>query len=64
MGSKKQYYTLDEIGYVGTQERRSAAQVKKDAARTTEIIKALKSGKAKVVSMPAKSRVRSISAPK
>jgi len=46
MGSKKQYYRLDEIGYVGTQEKRSAAQVKKDAARTSEIIKALKSGKA------------------
>ena len=56
MGSKKHYYKLDDIGFVGTQEKRSTAQVKKDAKRTSEIIKASKAGK--VVAIPAKTRLR------
>jgi len=45
MASKKQYYGLDEIGFVGTQKKRTAAQVKKDIEKTTQFIKAQKSGK-------------------
>lgn len=45
MTDKKKYYTLDEIGFIGTQNR-TPAQVKKDAERTVAYIKSLKSGKA------------------
>ena len=45
MAGKKQYYGLDEIGFVGTQDKRSKAQVKKDIAMTVQYIKAKKSGK-------------------
>jgi len=45
MAGKKQYYGLDEIGFVGTQKKRSAVQVKKDIEKTVQFIKARKSGK-------------------
>lgn len=44
MANKKQYYALDDIGFIGTQSR-SKAQIKKDAERTTQHIKAKKSEK-------------------
>lgn len=43
MAGKKQYYGLNEIGFVGTQEKRTPAQVKKDMERTIRYIKAKKS---------------------
>jgi hypothetical protein len=42
MTDKRRYYKLDDIGFVGTQEKRSAAQIKADALRTANIIKAMK----------------------
>ncbi len=43
MASKKQYNSLDDIGFIGTQKKRTAAQVKKDIEKTTQIIKNRKS---------------------
>jgi len=43
MAGKKQYYGLDEIGFVGTQDKGSLTQVKKDIERTIQYIKAKKS---------------------
>ena len=37
------YHKLDEIGFIGTQGKRSAKQIKLDALRTTRAIKSLKS---------------------
>ena len=45
MAGKKRYYELDEIGFVGTQDKRTPAQVKKDIERTIEYVKARKTGK-------------------
>ena len=45
MTSKKPYYGLDEIGFVGIQGKRTNSQVKKDIERTIQFIKARKSGK-------------------
>ncbi len=45
MTNKKQYYGLDEIGFVGTQDKRTMAQVKKDIEMTIQYIKASKPGK-------------------
>jgi hypothetical protein len=45
MANKKQYYGLDEIGFVGTQEKRTNAQVKKDIERTIQYIKGKKASK-------------------
>jgi len=42
MAGKKQYYGLDEIGFVGTQGGRTDAQVKKDIEMTVRYIKAVK----------------------
>ncbi len=44
MADKKQYYKLDEIGFIGTQEKRTKAQVKKDIEMTVEYIKAKVAG--------------------
>ncbi|MEJ7736987.1 MAG: hypothetical protein WKF97_06135 [Chitinophagaceae bacterium] len=44
MADKKQYYGLDEIGFVGTQDKRTPAQVKSDIDSTVQYIKAKKSG--------------------
>jgi hypothetical protein len=45
MANKKQYYGLDEIGFVGTQEKRINTKVKKDIERTIQYLKGKKSGK-------------------
>lgn len=45
MDDKKQYYGLDEIGFVGTQGKRTNSQVKKNIEKTVQFIKARKSGK-------------------
>ena len=44
MSNKKQYYKLDDIGFLGTQER-SADQVANDAKRTTAFFKSLRNNK-------------------
>ena len=56
MADKKQYYGLDEIGFVGTQDKRTKAQVKKDIEMTIQYIKARKSGK--IISLPKKNAER------
>jgi hypothetical protein len=45
MADKKKYYKLDDIGFLGTQKKKSALQKKRDIAKTGEIIKFLKSRK-------------------
>ena len=40
MANKKQYYKLDDVGFVGTQEKRTKAEIKKDIDMTIEYIKA------------------------
>jgi hypothetical protein len=40
--NKNQYYGLDEIGFVGTQDERTDAQVKKDIDETIRYVKAQK----------------------
>jgi hypothetical protein len=42
---KNKYHALDEIGFVGVQDNRSAAQIKKDMEMTTQYINDLKAGK-------------------
>ncbi len=54
MANKKQYYGLDDIGFIGTQNR-TKAQIKKDMEETARIIKAKKSGK--VVQLNSKLRL-------
>lgn len=44
MADRKQYYGLDEIGFVGTQDKRTRTQVKSDIDRTIQYIKSKKSG--------------------
>lgn len=44
MAGKKQYYGLDEIGFVSTQNKRTPAKVKSDIERTIQYIRAKKSG--------------------
>ncbi len=56
MGSKKQYYELDEIGFVGTRNKRTNAQVKLDIKKTIQFLKDKKSGK--VIPIPKTSRRR------
>ena len=51
MTGKKQYYKLDDIGFVGTQDKGTPAQFKKDIERTIQYIKDLKAGK-----LPAKTK--------
>jgi hypothetical protein len=45
MSVKKRYYKLDDVGFVGVQENRTDAQVRKDASETARSIKALKARK-------------------
>ena len=40
MTNKKKYYRLDEIGFVGKQNKKSSEQQKRDAILTEQIIKA------------------------
>jgi hypothetical protein len=47
MTTKKKYYQLDDIGFIGTQEKKSKAQVKKDIEKTVQFIKSKKSLKSK-----------------
>ncbi|MET0461516.1 MAG: hypothetical protein ABW007_00125 [Chitinophagaceae bacterium] len=54
MANKKQYYGLDDIGFIGTQDR-TKAQIKKDMEETAKYIKAKKTGK--VASIPSKPRL-------
>ena len=44
MKDKKRYYGLDEIGFVGTQGKKTDAQVKKDIDQTVQYIKDKKAG--------------------
>ena len=55
MAGKKQYYGLDEIGFLGVQDKRSRAQEKRDIAITVQYIKAKKSGR--VVPLPSKGKL-------
>lgn len=57
MANKKQYYGLDDIGFIGTQDR-SKAQIKKDLEDTAKYIKARKEGK--VVSLQSKPRISKV----
>ena len=50
MRSKEKYYGLDEIGFIGTQEKRSKSQIKKDLEETALFMKNRKSGK--VIPLP------------
>lgn len=44
MTGKEQYYFLDEIGFLGSQDR-TEAQVRRDGKRMDDYIKALKASK-------------------
>ncbi|RFM27266.1 hypothetical protein [Deminuibacter soli] len=39
MTGKKQYYQLDNIGFIGTQQKKSEADIKKDIELTVQFIK-------------------------
>lgn len=46
MANRKKYYKLDDIGLIGTQKKKSAAQRKYEAIKTAEIFRlARKTGK-------------------
>lgn len=47
MAGKIRKYTLDDIDFVGTQDKGTPAQVKKDIERTIQYFKDLKAGKVK-----------------
>ena len=40
MTGKEQYYALDEIGFIGVQDRRSKAKIKKDREEMNQYVKA------------------------
>jgi hypothetical protein len=42
MSDKKRYYKLDDIGFIGTPQKRSALQKKRDAVKTGEIIRRIR----------------------
>jgi hypothetical protein len=44
MGDKKQYYGLDDIGFIGSQDR-TPAQVKRDMRKMAEYIRSEKGGR-------------------
>jgi hypothetical protein len=44
MASKKKYYQLDDIGFLGVAETRSAAAIQRDRYRTSEFIKKYRAG--------------------
>lgn len=62
MSVAKRYTKLDDVGFVGLQERRSKAEIKKDADRTARFIKAHKAKKKKVGS--SRKRVRTLASAK
>ncbi|MFT3949084.1 MAG: hypothetical protein QM763_19120 [Agriterribacter sp.] len=39
MSHKKTYYTLDDIGFIGTPQKRTKLQQKRDSIKTGEIIR-------------------------
>jgi hypothetical protein len=45
MAGRKKKYTLDDIDFVGMQDKGTPAQVKKDIDRTIQYFKDLKAGK-------------------
>jgi hypothetical protein len=45
MAGRKKKYTLDDIDFVGMQDKGTPAQVKKDIERTIQYFKDLKAGK-------------------
>jgi hypothetical protein len=45
MKAKKQYYKLDDVGFIGAQASRSKEQIKNDASKTARSIKAHKGAK-------------------
>ena len=50
MADRKKYYKLDEIGFVGKQEKKSAASQKYHSRKTSEVFRtAKKSSKRKVL---------------
>ena len=53
MTAKKQYYKLDDIGLIGTQDR-TPEQIKKDMKKMAEHIRAEKVGK--VIAFPKRTR--------
>lgn len=55
MTAKKQYYKLDDIGLIGTQDR-TPAQVKRDMKKMAEFIRAEKAEK--VIALPKKTTRR------
>lgn len=63
MANKKKYYNLDEVGFVGTTKKRSAAEIKSDIKQTSDIIKNYQEDSVKVNIGPA-SKKKSFSAEK
>jgi hypothetical protein len=47
MSGRKRYYKLDEVGFVGSQEKRTTSEVQKDSLKAAKAIKKLKSLDAK-----------------
>lgn len=42
MANRKQYYGLDDVGFLGVSGKRSAAEIQMDAKKTSDYIKSLK----------------------
>jgi hypothetical protein len=42
MAVKKKYYKLDDVGFVGTQDKRPKSEIKKDIEKTVQYIKSKK----------------------
>ncbi len=55
MGDRKQYYKLDEVGFVGVQKKRTIEEIRKDEIKTAKSIRALKAKKYGLAKSPAKS---------
>ena len=49
MANRKQYYGLDDVGFLGVSDKRSAAEIQTDAKKTSAYIKSLKAGGVTVV---------------
>lgn len=62
MSVAKRYAKLDDVGFVGFQERRSKAEIKKDADRTAQFIKTHKAKKKNAGS--SRKRVRTLASAK
>lgn len=44
MANRKQYYGLDDVGFLGVSNKRSEAEIQMDAKKTSDYIKSLKAG--------------------